>query len=406
MGRLFPFAVLILSILGSMVRAEDWPCWRGPRGDGTSRETDVPLRWSATENIRWKTAIPGRGYSSPVVSGDCIFLTTCLEKDKQRVLLCLDRRDGKILWQRVVVTAELEEKHGLNSYASSTPVTDGKHVWVPFLSRPNVQLACYDFDGNLQWLKSPGEFHSKHGFCSSPVLYKDMVILNCDQDAMGYIVALDKATGEERWRADRPNRTRSYCVPLIVTAAGKKQLVLSGSKCVASYDPDTGKRHWIIDGPTEQFVASMVFTDDVLFLTAGYPTYHLLAIRPDGAGNVTDTHVLWHKTKGAGYVPSPVAFGNRFYVVTDDGIAGCFEAKTGERRWTERLGRHHSASPVAAAGHLFFPDDSGVTYVIKPGTKFEEIGRNPLGEECYASPAVSQGQLFIRTLNHLWCIGK
>ena len=387
-------------------RAEDWPGWRGPRGDGTSREMDVPLRWSATENIRWKTPIPGRGYSSPIVSGDRIFLTTCLEKEKKRVLLCLDRRDGKILWQRVVVTADLEEKHGLNSYASSTPATDGKYVWVPFLSRPSVQLACYDFDGNLKWIKSPGEFHSKHGFCSCPVLCKDMVILTCDQDAVAYIVAFDKSTGEERWRADRPNRTRSYCTPLIVNAAGKNQLVLSGSKCVASYDPDTGKQLWIIDGPTEQFVASMVYLDDVLFLTAGFPTYHLLAIRPDGAGNVTDTHVLWHKTKGAGYVPSPVAFGKWFFVVTDDGIASCWEVKSGTRNWMERLGSHHSASPVAAAGHLFFTDDAGVTYVLKPGTKFEEVSRNSLGEECFPSPAVARGQLFIRTVNHLWCIGK
>jgi outer membrane protein assembly factor BamB len=406
MGQFLPRAILFLFVTVASTQAEDWPGWRGPRGDGTSLEKHLSLRWSATENIRWKTPIPGRGYSSPVVSGNRIFLTTCLEKEKKRLLLCLDRRDGKILWQRVVVTADLEEKHGLNSYASSTPATDGKYVWIPFLSRPKVQLACYDIDGNLKWQKSPGEFHSKHGFCSCPVLYKDKVILNCDQDAVAYIVAFDKSTGEERWRADRPNRTRSYCTPLIVSAAGKKQLVLSGSKCVASYDPDTGKQLWLIDGPTEQFVASMVFLDDVLFLTAGFPTYHLLAIRPDGAGNVTESHVLWHKTKGAGYVPSPVAFGKWFFVVTDDGIASCWEAKTGKREWMERLGQHHSASPVAAAGHLYFTDDAGVTYVIKPGTKLEEASRNPLGEECYASPAVAQGQLFIRTVNHLWCIEK
>jgi outer membrane protein assembly factor BamB len=388
------------------LRAEEWPGWRGPRGDGTSRETRIPLRWSKTENVRWKTAIPGKGHSSPVVWGDRVFLTTCLENEKQRVLLCIDRRDGKILWQRVVLTAELEEKHGLNSYASSTPVTDGKHVWVPFLSYPRVQLACYDFDGKLAWMKSPGEFHSKHGFCSCPVLYEDTVILNCDQDAEAFIVAFDKATGAERWRADRPNRTRSYCTPLVVTAAGKKQLVLSGSKCVASYDLDTGKQHWIVDGPTEQFVASMVYGNDVLFLTAGFPTYHLMAIRPDGAGDVTHTHVLWHDTKGAGYVPSPVAFGKWFFVVTDGGIASCLDARTGKRQWMERLGEHHSASPVAAAGHLFFTDDAGVTHVIKPGEKFELVCRNALDEECYASPAAAHGHLFIRTLHHLWSIGK
>src|SRR5438128_5339952 len=172
MRRALYCLALVLPCLVASAAAEDWPGWRGPRGDGTSRETDVPLRWSKSENVRWKTAIPGVGHSSPIVWGDRVFLTTCLEKERKRLLLCLDRRDGKILWQRVVVTADLEEKHGLNSYASSTPVTDGKHIWVPFLSYPTVQVACYDFDGKLAWMKSPGEFHSKHGFCSCPVLYK------------------------------------------------------------------------------------------------------------------------------------------------------------------------------------------------------------------------------------------
>jgi outer membrane protein assembly factor BamB len=233
-----------------------------------------------------------------------------------------------------------------------------------------------------------------------------MVILNCDQDGDGYLVALEKATGAERWRTSRPNHTRSYCTPLVVTAAGKQQLVMTGSKCVASYDPDTGKQYWIIDGPTEQFVASMVYLDDVLFLTAGFPTYHLLALRPDGAGNVTKTHVLWHSTKGAGYVPAPVAWDKWFFVVTDGGIASCLDAKTGKRQWMERLGDHHSASPIATAGHLFFTDDAGVTHVLKAGDKFEVVSRNALDEACYASPAVAQGQVFIRTVHHVWCVGK
>src|SRR5262249_31937670 len=160
-----------------------------------------------------------------------------------------------LLWQRVVLTSKLERKDRLNSYASSTPVTDGKHVWVTFLQEPDIQVVCYDFDGNEVWRRSPGKFDSMHGFCSSPALYKDLVIINGDQDAEAYLVALDKHTGAERWRADRPNRTRSYCAPLVVEAAGRPQLVLSGSKCVASYDPETGKQLWIIDGPTEQYVA-------------------------------------------------------------------------------------------------------------------------------------------------------
>jgi hypothetical protein len=270
-------------------------------------------------------------------------------------------------------------------------------------------VACYDYDGKLVWEKSPGEFHSRHGFCSSPILYKDMVIVNGDQDALAYIVALDKHTGAERWRTDRPNRTRSYCAPIIVEAAGKTQLVLSGSKCVASYDPDSGKQHWLIDGPTEQYVASLVYNAGVFFLTAGYPEYHNMGILPDGSGNVTKTHVLWHENnvaaRKASYVPSPIAYDKYFYVVSDLGWLNCFEAKTGNRLWLELLGRHHSASPVLAEGHLYFADDDGITYVLKAGPKFAVIARNELKDECYASPAISRGQIFIRTLHYVYCIG-
>src|SRR5262249_21276578 len=248
--------------------------------------------------------------------GDRVFLTTCLENEQQRVLLCLDRRDGKVRWQHVVVTSKLERKHKLNSFASSTPATDGKHVWVTFLEDPNMIVACYDVEGNEVWRTSPGEFHSVHGFCSPPILYKDLLIVNGDQDAKAYLVALEQATGKERWRTDRPNRTRSYCPPLLIDAAGRKQIVLSGSKGVASYDPDTGAQIWLINGPTEQFVASLVFLDGLLFLTAGYPEHHIMAIRPDGAGDVTKTHIVWRDTKYCSYVPSPIAHDRYFFVVS------------------------------------------------------------------------------------------
>jgi len=377
----------LLVVVGS-VGAEEWPGWRGPRGDGTSRETGIPVRWSQTENVRWKVPVPGKGHSSPVVWGDRVFLTTCREGEQKRELLCFDRRDGKLLWERVVLTAKLEPKHQLNSYASSTPATDGKHVWVTFLAYPELQIACYDFDGNLVWRRSPGKFYSVHGFCSPPVLYKDLVIINGDQDAEAYIVALDKETGAERWRIDRPNRTRSYTPPVIFDAAGKKQMVLSGSLCVTSYDPDTGKPFWIVDGPTEQFVASLVYTDGVFFLTYGYPKLGVMGIRPDGEGNVTQTHVLYNEAHGGGYVPSPIAHGKHVFLVNDKEVATCREVRTGKVMWTQRLGRHHSASPVSAEGRLYFTDDDGQTFVIKAAPKFELVARNPLGEECYASPAI------------------
>jgi outer membrane protein assembly factor BamB len=397
---------LALFFVTSLANAEEWPGWRGPRGDGTSVETNLPIHWSSTNNVCWKVPIPGKGHSSPIVWGERIFLTTCVEEEEKRMLLCLDRSDGRLLWQREVLKSKLEPKHNLNSFASATPATDGKHVWVTFLQYPTMQVACYDFDGNKVWQRSPGQFHSVHGFCSSPVIYKEFVIINGDQDAEAWIVALDKATGAERWRTDRPNRTRSYCTPLVIEAAGRRQLILSGSKCVASYDPDSGKQIWIIDGPTEQFVSSLVFTDNVLFLTAGFPTYHLMGIRPDGHGNVTNSHILWHDRRAADYVPSPIAHGKYFFFVNDNGMsAGCIVAKTGERLWTQRLGRHHSASPVSAGGYLYFLDDDGNTFVLKAGPKFELVSRNALDEECYASPAIAHGQIFIRALHHLYCIG-
>jgi outer membrane protein assembly factor BamB len=410
---LTPFALFLCVTAG---RAEDWPCWRGPRLDGTSAETGVPIRWSPTENIRWKTALPGKGHSSPVVWGDRVFVTSCVEDKGERLLLCLDRRDGKVLWQRVVMTSKLERKHHLNSFASATPATDGKHVWVAFLDFPNAQVYCYDIDGNKIWQKSPGKLLSVHGFCSSPILYKDTIIVNGDQDAEGWLVALDQNTGAEKWRVNRPNKTRSYCVPILVTCArrpGVTQLVLSGSKCVTSYNADTGELLWIIDGPTEQYVASLVFLDEMLFLTTGFPQYHLMGIRADGSGNITKTdHIAWHighnenKARGASYVPSPIAADGHFFVVSDPGFLSCLEAQTGKRVWMQKLGRRHSASPVRAGGYLYFPDDDGNTHVVKASRTFEPVAKNPLGEEVYASPAVSHSQLLLRGVHHLFCIGQ
>ena len=402
-------AGIILAMLAAPARtkggAEEWPSWRGPRGDGTSTETDVPVRWSAAENVKWKVPIPGKGYSSPIVWGDRVFITTCEEEKQSRELLCLDAATGKLRWQKEVLKAPLEKKNGLNSYASGTPATDGKRVWVTFLEFPNIQVVCYDMDGAEVWRKSPGEFRSVHGFCSSLLLYKDMVILNADQDALAYIVAFDRATGAERWRIDRPNRTRSYVPPVVFDAAGKKQMVLSGSKCVASYDPDTGKQLWIVDGPTDQMVASLVYGDGMFFVTGGFPSLHLLGIRPDGTGNVTKTHVAWHERKSPAYVPSPIAAGKCFFVVSDAGTASCLEAKTGKYLWSQPLGRHHSASPVSANGLLYFPDDDGQTFIVKAAEKFELAGKNVLGEDCRASPAISRGHIFIRGVQNLYCIG-
>jgi len=397
-------AMPLILIFSDAVLAENWPGWRGPRGDGTSLEKNVPIRWSGTQNIVWKVPIPGKGHASPIVWGRHIFVVTAIKEKKQRILLCLDRKDGKILWQRVVLEAPLERINSLNSYASSTPATDGQRVYISFLDRDKMFIAAYDFDGNRLWEVRPGAFSSMHGYCSSPVLWKDKVIVNGDHDGPSYIVALRRATGQTIWKTPRPNRTRSYCTPIIRQIDGRNQMVLSGTMCVASYDPDTGKQHWLIDGPTEQFVASIVYNGELLFMTCGFPDRFIQAIRPDGRGNVTDTHVLWQKDRDCSYVPSPIAFGPYFLVVADNGVATCFEAKTGKSCWRERLGPHYSASLVSANGLVYFLSDKGVMTVVKPGAELEIVARNELGQNTYASPAISDSQIFLRGAKHLYCI--
>ncbi len=439
MRRLLLAAVLAWS--ASTAAAEDWPQWRGPRLDGSSNEKGLPLKWSADENIAWKAPLPGIGHSSPIIVGDRVFVTTCLVEqkmlEKPRQLICIDRVTGKVLWQREVVRSPLEPKHGLNSYASATPAADESRVYVTFLrSRPmkkddvkvppNIRpdekaltlwqtvvpemvLACYSMQGKKLWEKVPGRFYSRHGFSNTPILHKNLVIVNGDQDATAYIAAFEKTTGEEKWRIDRPQRTRSYCVPLIAKAGGRTQMVLTGSMGVDSYDPDDGTLLWHQDGPTEQYVASPVYGSGLFFMTAGFPTYHNWAVRPDGRGNITKSHVVWHEKANnlkAAYVPSPLACGNLFYMISDTGNLSCFEGKSGTRLFMEKLGNHHSASPVLADGHVYLTDDKGTTHVVKAGATFELVSQNPLGGECYSSPAVSGGQIFIRTNHALVCVGK
>ena len=429
MIRRYALLALLLIVVSfqSRLNAENWGGWRGPRGDGTSLENNVPPRWNGPtgENITWKIAVPGIGHSSPIVWQDRVFLVSCDTETGDRLLISLDRLTGKTRWTKTVLSKSLlETKHRLNSHASSTPVTDGKIVVVSFLevdgstvpaknvgrSRPvtpgKMVLAAYDFEGNQKWLVRPGGFVSVHGYCSCPVLFEDLVIVNGDHDGDSYIVALDRNTGKTVWKVERDHKTRSYVTPIIREVAGRTQMVLSGSKSICSYDPRNGSRFWKINGPTEQFVASMVFDGRLFYMAAGFPTHHVMAVRPEGSGNVTDTHVVWHETNGVGcYVPSPVLVGNYLLVADDLGTANCFEAKTGVRQWRVRLGNHFSASLVTAGGLAYFLADNGITKIVRPGAEENVVAENPLGEYCFASPAISDGQIFIRGEEHLFCIG-
>jgi outer membrane protein assembly factor BamB len=398
--------MLIFSLSLAVTRAEDWPGWRGPRGDGTSLETNVPMHWTSSSNVVWRTEIPGQGHASPIVVSNQVFTVSALINTEERMLLALDRANGKMLWTKTVLRMPMERKHPLNSYASSTPASDGQKIYVAFLDGAEMFVAAYDFEGHQKWAVHPGPFSSMHGFCSSPIVYQDKVIVNGDHDGASYLMALSREDGRTLWKTPRAHHTRSYCAPLIREMDDRTQMVLSGDKSVASYDPDNGALRWIIDGPTEQFVASPVYSakEHLLYITGGFPDHHILAINPSGSGNVTLTHIVWRTNRGAAYVPSPIVAGDYFLVVSDSGVAYCFRARSGEVAWQERLGSHH-ASLASAAGLVYFLSDDGVTTVVKPSERYQEVASNPIGEPCFASPAISDGHIFLRGDRGLFCIG-
>lgn len=399
-------ALFSLLLAVPCARGENWPGWRGTDGSGVSNETHLPTRWGTDENIVWKAPIPGRGHSSPIIWEDDVFVTSCVESEEKRILLCLDRRTGETKWERTVLEAPLEEHHRLNSFASSTPATDGKQVFVTFLDRDQMYVAAYDFQGNKQWEQRPGEFHSKHGFCTCPVLYKDNVILNGDHDGDAYIVMIRKSDGKTVWKTPRENKLRSYCTPIILNVDGQDQLVLNGSMCTTGYDVQTGKLVWICDGPSEQMVATVVHGHGLIFSLGGYPQRHLLAIRKGGQGDVTASHIAWRTHKSIPYVPSPLLYGDWLHVVADEGIYTCFEPKTGEVMQQKRVSKHISSSLVGADGKVYITDDRGTTTVVANNAKYQVLARNEVGEEVYSTPAISQGNLFIRGTDHLFCIGE
>lgn len=398
----------LLSLVAASVHAEDWPCWRGPRGDGTSLEKEPPTQWSSTNNIAWKVSVPGEGHSSPILWGDRIFLTSALQDSQDRLLLCIDRKTGALLWQQAVIRSALEAKNNENSFASATPATDGKRVYVTFLDGAEVVVAAYDFAGKQLWLARPGRFKSQWGFSHTPVLFENEVVVVCYSKGENFVVAVNQADGQTAWKTICENPTQSYSPSLIRKIGGRFQMIVPGNKSVTSYDPKTGKVLWVVDGLADDSVVTPVYHDkaDLVLTCTSWPTKILVAVKPDGDGNVTTSKVAWKTTEGAPYVPSPIAVGDWFFTSSFAGKAVyCYEAATGAVLWKEPMGLHH-ASPVAANGLIYFLNDDGVMHVVKAGSKFELVARNELGERTYASPALSGGQIFLRGFNNLYCIGK
>jgi len=409
MKAFFSFKTLVIGILlfsSNFARAENWPDWRGPRSDGTCIEQDIPANWDPAGAL-WKTELPGKGHASPIVWGDRVFTVTGMADTKERVLLCLDRNSGKILWQQTVVQGPLEKINKENSYASGTPATDGQRVYVTFRVGDDIVVAAHDLAGGRHlWLVRPGTHKGEWGFSNTPVLYKDKVIIDGDSKGDSFLIALNRADGKTLWRKNRTNKGISYSAPFIREMAGRTQLIQCGDRCVASFDPDTGEQIWKVDGPSQEFIATPVYSEKagLVFIISSWPKRVLLAIKPDGSGNVTKTHVAWSDTKGAPYVPSMIVAGDFLLSVNRGGTAFCYEAATGKVLWRQKLGRHH-ASPVLIGGLLFFINDNGQVNVIKPGREFECVATYELGESCYASPAISDGQVFVRGFKHLFSIG-
>lgn len=382
-----------------------WPGWRGPQGDGQSRETKLPSQWDAS-SVVWKTPLEGWGQSSPVIWGERIFLTTALDGGRQRVVLCVDRNDGRKLWEHVAWTGQPEPSHKMNGWASATCATDGQVV-VAFFGRGG--LHAYALDGRHLWSRELGKFESPWGTAACPVIVDNMVIQNCDADADAYLIAVDKHSGETIWKTPRPDR-RGWSTPLLTTGGGRPELVLNGHEGVTGYDPATGRQLWFCKSFNGRGEPTVTPAGGLLVAVNGLKG-DIYAVRPGGDGDVTATHMAWHTPRAAGRdMPSPIVVGNYVTVMSMSGICVSYDGRDGRQLWQERIGGSFSASPIAAGDLVYFISEDGQTVVIRPGPKPEIVARNELGDsgsEIFrASLTPSEGQIFARSDRMLYCIGQ
>lgn len=368
----------------------DWPAWRGVHCDGVAGGPAAPVEWSETKNVVWKLKLPGRGHSSPIILGDRVFLETADDGQQTQSVVGIDRLTGKGLWQTKVLQNNFEPSiHRENTHASCTLASDGERLFAAFLNDRRIYCSALTLEGEEIWRQEVGGFSSRHGYSASPVVYQGLVIVAADHEQGGVIAGLDRGTGHIIWRRNRP-RGGSYASPRVVTLGGKDQVVLSGCGKVMSYDPLTGADNWSVDGTTEATVGSPVVSGDRVIVSGGYPGSETLAV--DGAGNVS-----W-RIREKTYVPSLLAWEGSLYMVQDDGIAHCFDAATGKEQWKHRLGGGYRASPLLCDGKVYVTDMTGKTTIFAANPrKFERIAENQLGSEGWASPAVSNGELFLRT---------
>jgi len=387
-------------------QTEPWPEFRGPTGQGHSTGRDVPLEWSESRNVLWKTPVQGRGWSSPVVERDRVWLTTAVSARGGTSLrvMAFDVETGReVVNAEVFHAGDSDLLNFKNSHASPTPIVEGDRVYVHFGAGGTAALTT---SGEIVW-KTRLSYQSQHGNGGSPVLYKDLLIVSCDGSDQAFVVALDKATGKTRWK--RPRRypfDQAYSTPLVIRVGERDEVVSVGAYRAAAYDPASGAEIWRVSyGDGFSNVPRPVYGHGLVYIATGFQEPSLLAVRADGTGDVTKTHVAWRMRRGAPYTPSPVLVGGELYVVSDLGIVSCLDAVTGTVHWQQRIGGNHSASPMFAAGRIYFLSEEGVTTVIAPGKTFQRLATNELDGTALASMAVFSSSILVRTQSHLYRLG-
>lgn len=403
-------ATLVCLLLTAPSTAENWPRFGGPQGDFHTTEKDLPVEWTG-DNVVWRTELGGVGQSCPVIWDDRIFLTTSEKIEGgqvARVVLCLDRNEGKILWKKQAATGPGEELHKMNTWATPSCATDGERVLAYF--GPGG-LHCYDMDGQELWSREElVEVVGPWGFAASPIILGDLVIQNCDAFGESYLLAVDKSTGKDVWRTERKDLPRGgWSTPILIDTGQRKELVLNGEFGVQGYDPTTGEDFWFCKSFNGRGTPVPAYTQGVVVTINGKPG-DIYAVKPGGTGDVTDTHMAWHTQRGGGRdLPSPVAVGDYVFTVNMTGIARMYDGESGKEVWKSRLGGNYSATPFVASGLIYALDEAGQTIVVRPGDKLDIVAKNELGEvggEIFrASPTPHDGRIFLRSDRALYCVG-
>ncbi len=385
--------------------ASEWPRWRGPSGQGNFSDDDVPTEWDVPSGrgLLWKTPIPGAGNSSPVVWGDHVFLTTAFDRGNRRSLVGIDRASGSIRFVRDAPAVPPEGRVIAKSgYASATPAVDGERVYAFF---GNTGIVAFNFAGDVLWRAPLAPFDAMHGTGASPVLWRDLVVLLQEQSGKPSVaIAVDRATGEERWSVER-GRALGWCTPLAVRVGGVDQLIYGTKRALVGIDPSSGEELWRCDGATPEVIPTPVAGHGLVFSASGRsgPT---LAVRPTGRGNVTASHLAWSTRRGSPHVPSPILVGELLYMANDTGILTCLEARSGRTVYQQRLRGRFSASPIANGTQIYFTNEDGRTFVVRAGRDFEILAENDAGERVLASMAVHRGEFLQRGAEHLFAYGR